>query len=486
MSLWCEVKDIVSGRRPICEALRTAVRGYRTVRVAVMGSKASGKTVFLTALANHLRDHRPDEFRLGGRTVTWDRQAIAGDSLHGLPFFRYEEARGLLAKGEWPRKTTEPSILAMRLLVEDRTGRQESVQLEVVDVPGERVADFAMKGRSYREWCRWMQTESASPAYRTYAGKIAAVGPDRIDAAICAYRDFIAEEYAAYAPCVTPSTVKLGLDGGKRGGDPAAFRAAIEKVPVGFTGADGTVHEFIPLPGECFAAGSPWSGAARRFGRAYDRYVREVVDPVVGWMSGADRLIYLVDVLTLLQSGAKACDSERQYGEASVAAVCPRAGGVLDRLGRWAAGLLWRSSVNAVYVVATKADCVWSQTNRDNMALLADSLLGRALKFLDRGRVRADILPCAAVCSTKERTDGRPGLQGALPDREHPGGHAAARSWTPSDVPSAFPASSDEWKAMIEGGCFNYQFAFPRFDEAQMCPPRHINLDILAELILSR
>ena len=164
MSFWSSTKDVLSGRRPVGSVIGTAVKGYRTVRVAVMGSKASGKTVFLTALANHLQDHRPTEFPLGGRIVTWDKDAISGDTLHGLPRFSYEAARAFLAKGEWPAKTTATSILALRLLVEDKKGRQENVQLEVADIPGERIADFAMKGRSYRAWCRWMQRESATPA----------------------------------------------------------------------------------------------------------------------------------------------------------------------------------------------------------------------------------------------------------------------------------------------------------------------------------
>ena len=486
MSFWNEAKNLVSGRRPVGDIVASAIRGYRTIRVAVMGSKASGKTVFLTALANHLRDHRPSEFPLGGRIVTWDKYAISGDRLHGLPLFNYEEARGFLSKGEWPRKTTEPSILALRLLVEDRDGKQETVQLEVVDVPGERIADFAMKGRSYKEWCRWMQKESANSDYLAYVAEVDKAGPDNLEALFGAYRDLLSREYGDYAPCITPSTVKLGLNGEKRAGDPAAFRAAIDTVPIGFIDEDGASWEFVPLPEKCFLKDSQWRGLVGRFEEAYDRYARKVVRPVVEWMDGAEKLIYLVDVLTLLQCGAKACDYERQYGEAAISALCPRRGNVLDRMGRWASGLLWKTRVNSVHVVATKADCVCSQVNRDNLVILADTLLGRALKCLDRKSVKSSILPCAAVCSTKERTDGRPGLQGKLFDPDWQCERPTVKSWLPSSVPSVFPGSTDEWDAMIEKGEFNYQFAFPWFDESQICPPKHINLNVLAEAMLER
>lgn len=486
MSFWSFTKDVFAGQRPVGEIIGAAARGYRTIRVAVMGSKASGKTVFIASLASHLQDQRPAEFPLGGRIVTWDKGAISGDTLHGIPLFRYEEARGSLSRGEWPHKTTSSSILALRLLVEDRKGNQENVQLEVVDIPGERIADFAMKGRSYREWCRWMQKESASPTYRAYVEAVEKAGPNDPEALFNAYRDFIAHEYEWCAPCITPSTVKLGVDGKKRGGrTPSAFREAIAAVPMGFADDKGKVWEFVPLPESCLAM-DRWRGLARQFERGYDRYVKTVVRPVVDWMAGAEKLFYLVDMLSLLQLGAKACDSERQYGEAAIGALCPRRGNLFSRMGRWAAGLLWKTRINAVYVVATKADCVWSQENRDNLVLLADALLGRALRCLDRKLVKTDILPCAAVCSTKERPDGQPGLQGKIEDPERPGEPPSPKKWKPSDVPSALPRSSEEWEEMIANGEFNYQFAFPWFDAAQICPPRHLNLDLVAEAMLAK
>ena len=58
--------------------------------------------------------------------------------------------------------------------------------------------------------------------------------------------------------------------------------------------------------------------------------------------------------------------------------------------------------------------------------------------------------------------------------------------WKPSDVPSVLPSTSEEWKAKIDGGEFNYPFAFPWFDEARICPPKQLNLDVLAEAMLSK
>ncbi len=59
MSFLSCIKDVFAGRRPIGDVVKDAINGYRTIRVA--------------------------EFPLGGRIVTWDKHAITGDTLHGLP-----------------------------------------------------------------------------------------------------------------------------------------------------------------------------------------------------------------------------------------------------------------------------------------------------------------------------------------------------------------------------------------------------------------
>ena len=485
MSFWSSIIDLLAGRNPVGDMIGSAIRGYRRVRIAVTGSRASGKTVFLTSLANHLRDHRPDVFPMDGMTVHWDKDAITGNTFNGLPVFDYNEARGALARGEWPEKTAAASILPLRLLVRHADGSHEKVQLELVDIPGERMADFAMKDRSYAEWCRWMEQEHSSPAYREYLEKVAAAGPDDNAAMFDAYRDFLAGEYESLSACITPSTVKLGLDGSRRGGTPADFRRAIASVPIGLKDDDGAC-EFIPLPTSCIEGDPKWRRAVSAFARSYDRYVRKVVCPVVEWLADAEKMIYLVDVLTLLQSGAVACDSERRHGEAAIAALCPKTGNVLDRFLKWTAGLLWKSRINAVYIVATKSDLVFSSANRDNMTLLAERLLGRPLAFLGEGGVKTGVLSCAAVCSTREvMADGRNALRGKMDGAAgRRDGGDDADVWVPSDVPANFPGSSEEWNKMLAEGRFNYQFAFPWFETAQMCPPRQMGLNLLAREML--
>ena len=480
--------DVATARR----SLWNAVSGARTIRVAVIGGRKSGKTVFLTALANHLRDHRKNEFPINGLSVHWNPQAMTGSRIHDLPMFDYNGARGRLAKGFWPKKTTDTTVLAMELLVEDASRRsRERVQLEVLDLPGERIADFAMMGRSYQEWCECREQMLAgpngtSPSYQDYLNAVVRMGAGDETALVELYKDFIAYEYAHYAPDVTPSTLRLGIDGKNRDGDADEFRASIWETPVGFTDERGKVCEFIPLPMSCFDKASPFRPLVKKFGVSYDRYVKRVVRPMEKWLKKAQKMFYLVDVLTLLQAGADAWDAEKQNINAAVSALCPHADNVFARIWRWTKGIFWKTQINTVYVVATKADLVATNSDRTRLKGLIDELAGNTLPFLAQG-IKTLTLSCAAVCSTEEvegEETGERGLRGMIKDSDD--GKPELQCWIPSPVPPTTPASAKEWKERFMAGDFNYQFAFPALGTAEVCPPPHLGLNVLAGEIFAK
>lgn len=480
--------DVATARR----SLWNVVSGARTIRVAVIGGRKSGKTVFLTALANHLRDHRRNEFPVNGLALHWNPMAVTGARIHDLPMFDYNGARGSLAKGLWPKKTTDTTILAMELLVEDIARRcRERVRLEVLDLPGERIADFAMMGRSYREWCECREQMLAgpngtSPAYQNYLNAVVRMGAGDETALKELYKDFLANEYAHYAPDVTPSTLRLDIDGTSRDGNADEFRAAIGKAPVGFTDERGNVCEFIPLPMSCFDKASSFRPLVKKYGDSYDRYARRVVRPMERWLRGAQKLFYLVDVLTLLQAGANAWDAEKQNVNAAVGVLCPHADNVFARMWRWTKGIFWKTQINTVCVVATKADLVATNSDRTRLKGLVDELVGNTMPFLSQG-VKTMTLSSAAVCSTEEvegEGTGERGLRGMIKDNGE--GKPELRCWIPSPVPSNTPASAKEWEERFMVGDFNYQFAFPAFGTAESCPPPHLGLNVLAGEIFAK
>src|SRR6478672_1749394 len=86
---------------------------FKTIerRIGVIGPRWSGKTVFLTALINHLKFHDPPRFVLGKRKrpgeVTHFRELPENDqNARGggnLPWFDYEGYRNqFVQNGRWP------------------------------------------------------------------------------------------------------------------------------------------------------------------------------------------------------------------------------------------------------------------------------------------------------------------------------------------------------------------------------------------------
>lgn len=467
--------------------LHEMVKGYRTVCVAIIGGKKSGKTVLLTALANHLRKHDPKELDLGGWTVAYDASASVALDMHKVHPFDYQGTRDALTRGNWPSKTTEPSMSAMRLKLK-KDGKEENVLLELMDLPGERVADFPMINQSYKEWCCWMERAMAgtgriSDSYRKYLDRVRSLGFGDENALKDAYRDFLGEEYEAHSVLITPSTVKLELNGTQHGGyERGAFRSSISNTPIGLGG-----NEFIPLPGECFDEGSPWQPLAMKYSKTYDYYKKVILDSAAKWLAGATKLFYLVDMLSLLESmlsvDEKGCvtvdptagEHEKAFADATIAVLCPRKpDGALGRLGDWFKKFMWRSGVNSLYVVATKSDLIL-RDQRDNLRVLTSKFMGDALDILD-ANVKTAVVSCAAVRSTEDGSvDGRPALRGRKLERAE----IRECTWIPSDVPDHIP-TAEELKNLLP----SYPMCFPYFDPNRFCAPKQLGLDAIVKAML--
>ena len=283
--------------KSISRSIWETISGEERIRVAVLGSKGSGKTVFLTSLANHLLNHDSQRCPLNGWTVTpAESDLAAGVASDGIPLYPYADARKCLAEGRWPRKTKDWSVL--RLALRLRNGkRRRDVKLEVLDLPGERVADFPMLGRSYREWCEWMGHAfggvfGSSDPYKAYCE--AAVSATELPELFAAYRRFLADEYAACSLSLTPSTVKLGRDAVSRTGASAEeFLANIADVPIGLDAE----RQFVPLPPACFKSDAPCKKWLKQFERGYNAYRHAVVAPIGDWLEDVNQLEERVDEL---------------------------------------------------------------------------------------------------------------------------------------------------------------------------------------------
>ncbi|MEM7463987.1 MAG: YcjX family protein, partial [Pseudomonadota bacterium] len=129
-----------------------------TLRFGVTGLSRSGKTVFITALVHN--------FIHGGRLPLfepWQSGRIASAGLKpqpsmDVPRFQYEEhVRTLVESRNWPDSTRAISELRLTINYESASawGRAfgpGTLNIDIVDYPGEWLLDLPLLGMKFEEW----------------------------------------------------------------------------------------------------------------------------------------------------------------------------------------------------------------------------------------------------------------------------------------------------------------------------------------------
>lgn len=454
-----------------------------SLRVALVGSNHSGKTVFLTSLLANLIDHDPQTFYLCGWNV--EEAGLAEEPMDGLPPFPYAKYRAELSAAEghpapeWPEKTYGVSLACLRLILNKRH-HYLLRELEFLDLPGELVADFDMCNRSYEAWSRHLSPRLAlaapdAAARYAQAAKALLDAADRGRKAVVAlrpalcdlYKQFVAVLYRANACAIlTPSVLRAPLDGRSVGRTPDAYAATLPSLPCGLAGA-----EFCPLP-DVLLDHPRAAPLVQAFADGYERYRRRLVLPVVSWLRHADVALYLVDVLTLLAGGTDAYNAELALAPAVLDVFRNRRFGhtFLGRQLARAIDALCLTHVSQLLLVAPKADLV-PPDQRDHLVALARRLFRQKPYALNIPDVRA--LSCAAVLTTRparERASGADRLHATFAD--------GPRLAPPLQIPAEWPA--DDWPP----GRYAYDESLPPFPRRLNQPPPQLGLDDIARLLL--
>ncbi|MGL6097075.1 MAG: YcjX family protein, partial [Fimbriiglobus sp.] len=270
-------------------------------RVGVVGLYNAGKTVLLTSLVNHLQHHDPDRFRLGrgsagGPPVTVRKFERRPPDAGWAEFNHAGFRDALVHRGRWPEKTRDRSQFVCQF--ERSDWAWSDCLLKLYDLPGERLADAAMLGRTYEQWADHVfgVIDTDTP-YRTHSrpflDALSAPTPDE-PAVLAGYRLALANLILAFKPLVSPSTFLLDTHGSAAKPDTAEGLAAAR-----LTGA-GPGEEFAPLPAAVRAANP---GLAAVFAGRFERYRDTVVVPFLHALRSCHALIVLVDVTMLLAAG---------------------------------------------------------------------------------------------------------------------------------------------------------------------------------------
>lgn len=444
-------------------------------RVGVIGLYASGKTVFLTSLINHLQDQLPERFELGSpaKPVSIRRFTVLPND-PGWPPFTYLAFRDALTnRKRWPGKTTDRSQFVCRFQRSD--WNFTDVLLKLYDLPGERIADAIMYAKDFAGWSDHMLAllrEDSS--YAQHAHEFLAL-QDRAEIdekeLVWTYKLTQARLISDYKPYISPSTFLLDTKG--TSASPVAPELLADQRICGLD-ASG---QFVPLSAALRALDPALTQA---FEQRYAAYREQVVRPTIETLATCNALIVLVDVTMLLSGGEGMYNDNRQILLDTLEVLNPGESIIGKLLRNSLFQLLpsgWRPGwITKLAFVAPKLDSVAPQ-DRDNLIPLLRRMVHRHTERFDG--VRVQYFNCAAALSTRAFRDQTRELLG-LPMYDETGRivpPGEERKLVVSEVPHDWPAS---WSA----GQYRFADVWPAVPPRKDLAPEQVNLDRILAFIL--
>lgn len=391
-------------RKNVCVAQRVGEifgRHDQRIRIAVVGAQGCGKTIFLVSLINHLLKADLGDFgEWGVSTGVEFLSARAGQAIKPFDRSRYQEMYEALLgqkdgkpydKGRTPPSTLQTYLLQLMVPLGRSKGnisKKKKVLLEVLDVPGERVADFAMFRRSYKEWSQEIirvnrMTAGGRSAFDIYLSKAAqACSEDEIKNA---FFEFVRDRYATNSPLIYPSTILLDSAGNKIDG--------LDRECHPFFNGDGF---FAPLP-DGFFSDKMKREIVKSFGRAYKQYrINSGLDEVCEWLETANKAYYLLDVFSILMGGRSREDDMKRHVCESLKIFGSRERNIFSRAYNGVVDSLMRSRAAEIYLVGTQVDRA-SKSQRNNVLELLKKEFNPVLRMPALAGKFCDVKTCAAI-----------------------------------------------------------------------------------------
>ncbi|SMQ66577.1 hypothetical protein SAMN06295905_1521 [Devosia lucknowensis] len=360
-----------------------------TLRLGVTGLSRAGKTIFITALVHNLltQGRLPGFGPLAEGRFIGARLADYPDAT--IPRFAYEQHLASLTADppSWPESTRR--ISQLRIVLRYQSAKWWSglrgpatLNLDIVDYPGEWLLDLPLLGLSFAEWSAEALERARQPGHAREAG------------------DFLAALY--------------GIDVSQHANDPSAERlssafttylrrsrehGALSTLPPGRFLLPGDLEgspalTFAPLP-------PPQSGAPRDslytvLEKRFEAYKAQVVRPFFrDHFARLDRQVVLVDTLRALNTGPEAVN-DLETALSSVLA-CFRQGEANPLLRPFV------RSIDRILFAATKADHV-HHTSHDRLEAILNRLVANAARRAHFAGAETRSVAMAGIRATSEGT----------------------------------------------------------------------------------
>ena len=360
-----------------------------TLRLGVTGLSRAGKTIFITALVHNLLTGG----RLPGFTPLAEGRFIGARLAEypdaTIPRFAYEQHLATLTGSEpvWPESTRRISQLRIVLKYQSRhwyagmTG-PSTVNLDIVDYPGEWLLDLPLLGLSFAEW----SAEALERAHRPGSAKEAGpfiklleeidplIDPSDVDAErlAAAFTDYLRTSREHGALSTLP---------------PGRFL-----LPGDLEGSPALTFAPLPAPGQRLRGNSLYAMLEGR----YEAYKDQVVRPFFrDHFARLDRQIVLVDTLRALNTGPAAV-ADLETALTSVLS-CFRQGETNPLLRPFV------RKIDRILFAATKADHV-HHTSHDRLEAILNRLVANASKRARFAGAETRSIALAGIRATREGT----------------------------------------------------------------------------------
>jgi len=442
----------------------------RRLRVAVTGLSRAGKTVFLTALLHNLHlaarlkegqtGHLPFFDPVAHETLE-DVTLRPLDDLPAFPFLPNLD-RLLDPAPDFPPSTTGLSGFGAALRYRPRglLGRQlvgtTTVEIEIVDYPGEWLLDLPLLEQSFAEWSAATLSLARTGQRASLSGPWRNIAPDA--PADEASLETARNSFTAYLEACRAAPRHLSLV------QPGRF------LRPGDGSADPTILRFSPLDLPAGWVARPGSMAAAMAER-FERYKAELVRPFYETVfSGFDRQLVLVDVIGALNAGPEAFADMRRALAVVLKSFQRNGDGLLARL--------FRPRTDKVLFATTKADHV-TANQFHNLRLLLQAMVADDAGRLPVADVETEFAALSAVkCTANRRVLYQDQqitvLEGTIK------GHDAVEQLFPGEIPEHLPTVAD-WSS--ERFRF-YDFQPPSLDRDRARGIPHIHMDKALQFLI--
>lgn len=360
-----------------------------TLRLGVTGLSRAGKTIFITALVHNLltQGRLPGFAPLADGRFIGARLAEYPDAT--IPRFAYEQHLAALSANPpvWPESTRR--ISQLRLVLKFQSAKwwagmtgPATLNLDIVDYPGEWLLDLPLLGLSFAEWSAEALERARQPGHADEAAEFLAA-LDQTDISKDA-NDPDAERLA--------STFTTYLRRSREHGALSTLPPGRFLLPGDLEGSPALT--FAPLPPR---AGSRRSGSLHAMlENRYEAYKAQVVRPFFrDHFARLDRQVVLVDTLRALNTGPAAVN-DLETALTSVLA-CFRQGEANPILRPFS------RRIDRILFAATKADHV-HHTSHDRLEAILNRLVANARKRASFAGAETKSIAMAGIRATSEGT----------------------------------------------------------------------------------